>query len=49
MKNIPFGFALVLTIMAATAAALFVFLKANQWILVREEAGRDKKEKPMQH
>jgi magnesium transporter len=50
--NLPFGFAVVLAIMAATAAALFAFLKAKQWILVREDAKREKKErqgKTMQH
>ena len=50
--NMPFGFALVLVIMATTAAALFAFLKAKQWILIREDASRNKKERqdrPMQH
>lgn len=47
--NMPFGFVLVLAIMAATATALFLFLKAKQWILVREDAKRDRKSKLMQH
>jgi magnesium transporter len=50
--KVPFGFTVVLVLMAATAAALFAFLKTKQWILVREEAKNVKKEKqnkPMQH
>lgn len=47
--HMPAGFVLVIIIMAASAVALFAFLKAKQWILVQEDAKRSKKDKPMQH
>lgn len=52
--NVPFGFVVVTAVMAVAAVALILFLKAKQWILVREDARRNNKErkkqdKPMQH
>lgn len=50
--HVPFGFVLVMILMAAAAAALFAFLKAKQWILVREDTKRinkEKQDKPVQH
>lgn len=50
--RVPFGFVLVMILMAAAAAALFAFLKAKQWILVREDIKRinkEKQDKPVQH
>jgi magnesium transporter len=50
--RVPFGFVLVMILMAAAAAALFAFLKAKQWILVREDTKRinkKKQDKPVQH
>lgn len=51
--RVPLGFVLVMAIMAASAAALFAFLKAKQWILVREDAkqvnkGKKQGERSMQ-
>jgi magnesium transporter len=50
--NMPSGFVVVTAIMTVAAITLILFLKAKQWILVREEAKQTKKEgkdKPMQH
>lgn len=49
--NLPSGFAVVMAVMAVAAVALILFLKAKQWILVREDAKRDRerRDKPMQH
>jgi magnesium transporter len=50
--HMPFGFVLVMILMAIAAAVLFVFLKAKQWILVREDAkqiDKGKQDKSVQH
>ena len=50
--KMPIGFTIVMLTMAAVAAALFVFFKKKQWILVRElpVIKHDRKDKkPMQH
>lgn len=50
--NMPSGFVVVTAIMIVAAIALILFLKAKQWILVREDAKQTKqegKDKQMQH
>jgi magnesium transporter len=49
--NVPSGFIVITAIMTVAAVALVLFLKAKQWILIREDAKRDKERqgKPMQH
>lgn len=45
--RMPFGFAVVLAAMAVVAAALLVFIKGKQWILVSKSDQERRQEKPM--
>lgn len=46
ISNVPAGFALVLGVMAAVTAALFIFFKQKKWIFVRQEYEDDNKGHP---